>query len=214
MFSCFRQAERSDTLSFQTSVSVTGKTKYDSILQLVHDTIRSWSDNKLGYYSYCGVNKNCIIDPLICFNTDGSRFIGALLQQQLSREAVSDDIDYFLGEKINNSWYFFSTDNLMVPRSIKKNHPLNKPLPYGYLHKTAWENLFIGYLKKNGEINEEWFTHHFEGPGWGDFNDQASQDWFLKGKRFTSRREFFEFAHLDKVRNNWYGIKKDSVLTP
>jgi hypothetical protein len=74
--------------------------------------------------------------------------------------------------------------------------------------------VYSGYLKRNGEINEEWFTSHFEDSGWGKFEDQKAFDYILKGRRFSTKKEFFEFMHLEKVRNNWYGIKKDSVLTP
>ena len=166
--------------------------------------------NNLGYYQYCGKSKNCFIDSLLCFNTKGDRLISAKLMQQLNND-VADGIDFMYGEKINNKWYFFSGAYITIPRNMLKDHPINKPLSYQQLHQIALKEVYGGYLKSNGEINEAWFTSQFEGPGWGDFNNQPSLDFILKGKRFTNKKEFFEYAHLTVVKANWNGVNKDSI---
>jgi hypothetical protein len=125
-----------------------------------------------------------------------------------------DDIQYLYGEKIDDKWYFFTGPTLSVPRSMIKNHDVHKPLSFEQLHQIALKEIYSGYLTQKGEINEDWFTSHFEDAGWGKFEEQnASQDWWLKGRRFKTKKEFFEFCHLEKVRSNWYGFKKDSVVS-
>ncbi len=84
-----------------------------------------------------------------------------------------------------------------------KNHPTNTPLSYQQLHEIALKEVFGGYLKQDGNINEEWFTSHFESNGWGDFNHQEYDDWCLKGKRYTDLKEYYIACHLCKVKSNW-----------
>ena len=197
---------------YKISQEIIGKEAYFDVYNKLKDSLNSWSLNNLGYYQYCGKSKNCFIDSLLCFNKEGSRFITGKLMQQLLKEGVADDIDFMLGEKINNQWYFFSGANIFIPREMVKDQPINKPLSYQQLHQIALKEVCGGYLNKDGEINEAWFISQFEGAGWGDFYHQDSlSDWFLKGRRFKTEKEYYEAAHLDKVRNNWYGIKKDSI---
>ena len=56
-------------------------------------------------------------------------------------------------------------------------------------------------------------VQRFEGPGWGNFENQESADKFLNlnGKRFNNKRKFFEAIHLQSVKNNWNGFDKDSI---
>jgi len=64
--------------------------------------------------------------------------------------------------------------------------------------------VYGGYLNEKGEINEAWFTSLFEGPGWGDFENQESSLKFLNvTEKFTDKRNFFEAIHLQSVKNNW-----------
>jgi hypothetical protein len=195
------------------TINQIGKNNYNAIYLNAVDSIISWANNNLGYYQYCGKSKNCFLDSLLCFNSNNTRLIGAILKQQLITSSVGDDIDYFYGEKINGYWYFFSGPNLFVLRKNIENQNTQTPLTYLQLHGIALTEIFSAYLTENGEINEAWFDAHFEGPGWGDFENQASADNFLnlKGKRFNKKRKFFEAIHLQSVKNNWYGFHKDSI---
>lgn len=190
-----------------------GKNNYNAIYLNAVDSIISWSNNNLGYYQYCGKSKNCFLDSLLCFNSNSTRLIGAILKQQLITSSIGDDIDYFYGEKINNNWYFFSGPNLFVLRENIPNQNIQTPLSYEQLHDIALTEIFSAYLTKNGEINEAWFDSHFEGPGWGNFKNQESADDFLNlnGRRFIDKRKFFEAIHLQSVKNNWNGFHKDTI---
>ncbi len=185
------------------SKSLIGNEQYSNVYLKINDSIKTWSSNNLGYYKYLGKSKNYQIDSLLCFNKDKNRIITCVLMQQLSKEGVADDIDFLYGEKIKNEWYFFEGANIFVPREMVKDHDVSKPLSYQQLHQIALKEVYGGYLNSKGEINEEWFTRQFEGPGWGSFEDQASSDWFLKGKRFKTRKEYFEFVHLEKAKSVW-----------
>ena len=186
------------------SQNVVGKENYFKIYQLLTDSLNSWKINKIGYHKFCGESKNCFIDTLMCFNKDGNKFIGAKLMQQLLKDGVADDIDFLLGTKIENKWYFLQGANVFIPREMFKNHPVNQPLSYQQLHEMALKNVYKGYLNADGTINESWFTHYFEGPGWGDFNDQSSTLEYLGiNKPFASKEDFFNAIYLQSVKNNW-----------
>ena len=192
------------TKSFkEASLLVVTKIQYDKIYTSANDSIKTWALNNLSYYEYFGKSKNYELDSLLCFNSKGERFISCILQQQLLKNAPSDGIDYFFGEKINNKWYFFTGPFIVVPRSMVKGHDQSAPLSYSQLHNIALKEVYSGYLKSNGEINEEWFINHFEGPGWGFFDQQEAFDWFLHGKRFTNKKEYFEFVHLQSAVSQW-----------
>lgn len=64
----------------------------------------------------------------------------------------------------------------------------------------AMKNIFSGYLKKNkkGEwqINDAFFSAHFEDGGWGDFNRQLLKDTMPNGEHFTDKKAFFENIYL------------------
>ncbi|MBK9285260.1 MAG: hypothetical protein IPM51_13245 [Sphingobacteriaceae bacterium] len=191
------------------SKKIIGETEFNIIYQNASDSINSWTINKLGYYKFCGDSKNCFLDSLICFNTSKTRFIGCVLKQQLLEYTEADDIDLFYGEFINSEWFFFDGYNIIIPRDMVKGHPWNKPLSYQQLHEIALEKVYNGYLI-NGQINENWFKAHFEGIAWGDFKNQGPEnDWYLKGRRFKTEKEFYEAMHLSNVKNNW--LKRDTT---
>ena len=189
---------------FKISQNIVNKEQYFDVYNKLNDSLNTWSLNNLGYYQYCGKSKNCFIDSLLCFNTKGNRFVTGKLMQQLLKEGVADDIDFILGEKINNQWYFFSGANIFIPRSMVANQPLNKPLSYAQLHQIALKEVYGGYLNKDGTINEHWFISHFEGAGWVNWDDTPE-----KIKSYT--RKDYEQFHLKVIRNNWNGVKKDSI---
>ncbi len=183
----------------------------DNIYRMANDSLKLWVLNGLGMYAFETGKFEYQLDSLLCVNEERNRIVTCLLEKVVVKESNSDGIIFFYGEKINNNWYFFRGASIVIPRSMIKNHPVKQPLSYQQLHQIALKEIYNGYLKGNGEINEDWFIEHFENAGYGDFNNQQSSDWFLKGKRFKTRKEYFEFVHLEKVRNNWGGINKDSI---
>ncbi|MDP3567390.1 hypothetical protein [Sediminibacterium sp.] len=192
------------------SIEKIGIENYKHIFTNLKDTFNLWILNSLPSieaertYLYN-------LDSLLCFNNDKNRFISCRHLYVNINDATSDDLQFLYGEKINNKWYFFKGASISVMRSVIKNQPKNTPLSYQQLHQTALDVVYSGYLNEKGEINEDWFTENFEGSGWGDFNNQPSIDWILEGKRFTNKKDFFEFLHLTVVKNNWNGVHKDSI---
>lgn len=197
---------------FDISKSTIGTSNYWKLYTKINDSINIWKLNKLSTYDKYNDDVNYYFDSLICINSKQNRFIGSILESYPQKEANSDGIKVFYGEKINSQWYFFDGHYILVPRETFKGHNMHTPLSYEQLHQAALKNVYGGYLLPNGKINEFWFKGHFEGIGWGDFKNQGPQnDWYLKGRRFKTEKEFYEAMHLDNVRNNWYGINKDSI---
>ena len=155
-------------------------------------------------------NSDWKLDSLLCFNSQGNRFITVIAYQE--SKTVNNSLDILLGEKINKHWYFFTASTTIYLFSEYYGQKPKTALSFKKMHDVALKEVYGGYLNKDGTINEHWFISHFEGNGWGDFYHQDSlSDWFLKGRRFKTEKEYYESAHLDKVRNNWYGVKKDSI---
>ena len=215
LLSCSPTKNESINNAYSVSMNSIGKTEYYNIYKKACDSIFFWSTNNLGYYQYLGKSKNYNLDSLVCFSQNNDRLISCILMGNLLKEANSDGIDFFYGEKINNKWYFYSGPHIVCPRNMFKYHPINQPLSYAQLHQIALKEVYGGYLKSDGSINEAWFTSHFEDIGWGDFNDQTSSLKYLglkPNEKFTDKRKFFEAIHLQSVKNNWYQWwKQDSI---
>lgn len=201
-FSCIRkETEKHDSASI--SKTLIGLKAYNTIYYQIIDSMNHFAANKLRSYE-AEYTYSYKIDSLICFNKDTNRFITCRHLYVNIPGATADDLQFILGEKINNHWYIFKSASIAIPRSMIKSHPQNIPLSYSQLHQIALKEVYGGYLKPNGEINEDWFTSHFEGPGWGDFENQESSLKFLNTtEKFTDRRKFFEAIHLQSVKNNW-----------
>ena len=202
----------SEVLFLEKSKEVISENGYKEIYNSMSDTLKKWCINKLpsvlgermwGYY----------LDSLVCFNSQKNRLITSILVPCKDKKCVQDEIKFLFGEKIHGLWYLFRGPSITIPREMVSNHPIHQPLSYQQLHQIALKEVYGGYLTKNGEINEAWFTSYFEGPDWGDFNDQKSSEKFLNlnGKRFNNKREFFEAIRLQSIKNNWYGVNKDSI---
>lgn len=189
-------------IQHEKSLFVVGKQKYYMIYNAASDSIKIWNVNNVGNYSV-RYNQNYILDSLLCFNTDSSRFISAIHRYR-NIPSPSDELLIFCGEKINSFWYFFGGGaSVTLPRTFYQDN--NKtPLSYQQLHQIALKEVYSGYLKSNGEINEAWFTSQFEGPGWVNWND--SQE-----KINSHTRKDYEQFHLKVIRNNWNGVNKDSI---
>lgn len=181
--------------------------KYQIISQLISDTLANWEKNNIAGFRSGSCNYSSYTsDSLLCFNKEKDRLVNCILERGC-KEDVSDGIHFFYGVKIKEKWYFFDGAYIVLPREYYQKDT-HTPLSFSKLHEIAMKEVFISYLKKDEQgkwkINEDFFKHHFEGSGWGNFNDQASEDWFLKGRRFKTEKEFYEFIYLEKVRNNWH----------
>ena len=194
------------------SIEVAGANGYNNIYKLLNDTLTIWKQYKI-FGSLDSVYSIQYSDSLLCFNQNADRLITCILNKYVNKKekSVADGINFFYGEKIDKKWYFFKGPYIHIPREIIKNHDIQTPLDYQQLHQIALKEVYSGYLSR-GEINEDWFTNHFENSGYGNFNDQESSLKFLHtDRKFTDKRKFFEAIHLQSVRNNWYGINKDSI---
>ncbi|MDO9000355.1 MAG: hypothetical protein Q7W45_11365 [Bacteroidota bacterium] len=194
----------------ETSVNAVGLKTYNNSISLINDSINLWKLNKLQNYIETKGETEYIVDSLICFNRGGDRLIACWLGRVLLKPNLAAGITFLYGEKIRDEWYFFSGPHIFIPHEMKREKD-GMPFDFAELHQIALKEVYSGYLKRDGEINEDWFTSQFEGPGWGDFNNQASLDFILNGKRFTNKKDFFEFAHLTVVKANWNDVNKDSI---
>jgi hypothetical protein len=210
LFSCLNRNEEKSIGIIEKSKNVIGDKEYYAIFTMLADSFNIWVNNKLLNYQAEYLYKYKL-DSLLCFNSTKNRFISCRHLYVNIKESSSDDLQYVYGEKIENKWYFFKGPSIVIPRSMVKGHDIKKPLEYFQLHEIALNEVYSGYLNEKGEINEDWFVANFEGSGWGDFNNQAAIDWILQGKRFTNKKDFFEFAHLSVVKSNWNNLNKDSI---
>ena len=187
------------------SMSQASSKEYAYVWNTAKDSIQLWANNHLvGYTIYA--DHKWYLDSLICFNKEVDRCVMALSCQR-DPWSPSDGMDYFYGAKIKGIWYFFfGGGHFILPRDYYQSD-VNIPLSIEQFNQIAIANIFRGYLKKNSknewEINDAFFISLFEGPSWGDFDNQPKEDWFLKGRRFTNRRDYFEFIYLEKVKFNW-----------
>jgi len=183
------------------SKTIIGESNYDAVLNRINDTILSWKLNRLR--DYTENESQYRVDSLLCFNTNRNRLITCLIGKALIKPNPTGGITFMLGEKISNEWYFFKSSHIFIPYELKKIKD-GEPFEFEELHEIALKEVYGGYLNEKGEINEAWFTSLFEGPGWGDFENQESSLKFLNvTEKFTDKRNFFEAIHLQSVKNNW-----------
>lgn len=185
----------------KSSFNIIEQKGYWSIYNRISDTLKSWNIHNIGYFS-SQFKQTFKIDSLLCFNSKGDRLRGSI-HVYCNENNPSDNLYFLQGEKINNKWYFFTTATVVLPRKwYQKTETL--PLSYSKMHKLSIKEILSGYLKPNGDINEAFFTHEFEGPGWLNYPETLDDL-----KKLT--RKDFEQRHLQYVKNNWNGIKKDSL---
>jgi len=196
-----------------TSKQIIGTEDYNRIYNKSKDSINFWVINMCNSYIKFSKTKNYFLDSLMCFNSNKDRFVCALLEIDNMDVANSDGITVFYGEEIKSNWYFFQGSYFIIPRETYKDQNIHTPLSYQQLHQAALKNIYSGYLK-NGQINEAWFTEHFEHIGWGDFNHQEYDDWCFKGKRYSDISEYYKATHLCKVKGNWASRDTTQPLVP
>ena len=193
----------------EVSKKIVGQIEYSNIYKKAVDSINIWILNKIDNYKFHQNGKNFILDSLLCFNKDGTKFIAGLININI-KNPNSDGINFFYGEKIKNNWFFFRGGYTVIPREMVKGQNIHIPLNYEQLHQIGLKEIYSPYLNLKGEINEAWFKNEFEGFGWGKFEEQGPEnDWYLKGRRFKTKKEFFQSGHLDKVKNNW--LQRDTT---
>lgn len=82
---------------------------------------------------------------------------------------------------------------------------IHSPVSFEKLHELAIEEMLRGYIKKDKrgtwQINDAFFTHHFESVGWGDY--KRYQDTVVHGPRFANKKEYFESIYLRKSQRKW-----------
>ncbi len=210
LVSCNTSSKEQDLIQF--SESKIGCKKYLEIYNKANDSISAWVLNDLDNYTM-KYQQSYKLDSLLCFNSQLNRFIAAIHCYR-NVSTPSDELCYFVGEMINNKWYFFLTsETVTLPRKMYLKTEVI-PLTYQQLHEIALKEVFSPYLKPNGEINEEWFIKKFEGPGWGSMEDQSYFDWCFKGKRYSNKKEFYEANHLCKVKRNWMDRDTTKPIIP
>jgi hypothetical protein len=174
----------------QKSVSIIGHEEYTKIFNSAHDSIKSWTTNKLE--AYLGKRLNIWeVDSLVCINNKGNKCVLAILiKSTFWKDAVQDNIDYFNGVKINDKWFFFKGPNLTLPREYYQKD-IHTPLSFEKMKQLAMKNIFQGYLKKdnNGQlvVNEAFF---------GDLTSVA-------GCVNCTTQAQWGSAYLAVVRDNW-----------
>jgi hypothetical protein len=183
-------------------ISEKGIVNYSNIYSSATDSITNWGKHDLANFNFERTGKKMILDSLICFDKKRKRFIGALLNFNF-KNPNSDGIDYFYGEKIDGKWYFWTGAYIVIPRSIFPNNDPTKPLSYEQLHQMALEEIYGGYLKKNGDINEAWFDSHFEGGGWTKFEDRYQYHPNFGGRSINNKSDYFKYIHRNKALGIW-----------
>jgi len=177
----------------QKSISVVGEKEYFNIYNKLKDSLDLWVLNNLRSFE-AEATYDYQIDSLICFNPKADRFFSCIHIFGNQFDSKADDLHWFYGEKIKSLWYFFAAETTVIPREMIKGQDIKKPLSYLQLHQMALKEVYSGYLKSNGEINEEWFKSRFENVGW------CSK---------CKTTEDFQQAHLRNVRTLW--LQRDTT---
>ncbi|HWY38814.1 MAG TPA: hypothetical protein VNY73_09665 [Bacteroidia bacterium] len=184
--------ETDEILYKEKSVKASSLSVYNYVFKIANDTLKNWIIYDLPITKAYKVS-NWSLDDLICFNKKADQCIMCIYRQY--NEQVNNALDYFYGIKIKNKWYFFSGATVYLFSENYGKIP-KTALSFSELHEIALKEVYGGYLTKDGEISEDFFKDHFENSGWG----------ITSGKK-----EDFERVYLEKVNNNWYWAKKDTL---
>ena len=203
LYAC--ENKREDTsekrlLCKQITIQQAGYSQYLNIFNAANDSLKSWTDQHLASYALYE-EYGWYLDSLVCFNTNVDRCVIAL-SYQLPSSSDHDGMECLYGAKIKNKWYFFRGGgqfHLSREFYVSKDS-LQYPLSFKHLNDIAVDEIYRGYIKQNDagqwEVNDAFFTHHFEGVGWGDFENQSHRDTAARGKRFTDKKEYYENIYL------------------
>ena len=181
------------------SKNVIGEQEYSSIYQQALDSLDTWCLAELpGFRSVWSFNYQ--LDTVLCFNVEKDRMVAAILVQCDKSDCRTDDVLDFYGAKIKGQWYFFRGGGDMVV--LRKNYQSDISIPVSFekLHELAMDEMLRGYIKRNKdgewEVNDAFFTAHFEDSGWGNFEKQKPRDTLPNGKHFTDKKAYFESLYL------------------
>ena len=199
---CHQQARNNSERNhkiLEISETTMGKQEYNVIRQQVLDSLNTWCSAKLpGYRSMWSYRYQ--LDSTLCFNTEKDRMVTAILVQCTETDCESDDVQYFYGAKIKNQWYFFRGGGTMVVIREHYQKDIHTPVSFEKLHELAMDEMLRGYIKRNKdgewEVNDAFFTAHFEDSGWGNFEKQKPRDTLPNGKHFTDKKAYFESLYL------------------
>jgi len=145
---------------------------YTKVYKLVNDSLNKWVDFNVGNYGRLKIDK-ISIDSNLYFNTDSSRFVTFILDLNVtdSTNTDSDYIEWLSGEKIKGQWYFWSHDNLILPREYTRKYYTFIDHPsFDQLSDIAIGHIIEAYLKEESNwpwerkkycINEEYFDQLF-----------------------------------------------------
>ncbi len=158
VISCIRQSDLSKDFK-KKSLDIIGKEEYEKIYKQFLDSTLQWKRYKI-FGSFDSTYSSYKLDSLLCFNKARNKLVAANLDRSLNRDAVADGLDFFYGLKISNQWYFYRGAYIVLPRNMYQKD-IHTPLSFAKLHEIALKEIYSGYLTKNGEINEAWFTYHF-----------------------------------------------------
>ncbi|TXI15277.1 MAG: hypothetical protein E6Q66_03380 [Pedobacter sp.] len=183
-----------------------GQHAYDQLYQQCLDSLNTWCYAKLPAYESVFFDRTYRLGVLY-FNKEKDRMVTAILVQCNEPICEADAVHYFYGAKIKGQWYFFQGGGTMViPRDFYQKDT-HTPVSFEKLHELAVKNILRGYVKKNKdgewEINDAFFTAHFSGANWGDFDAQLPKDTLSNGKHFTNKREYFENIYLRVAKSIW-----------
>ena len=126
--------------------------KYETLRQSIADSIVSYKADSL--YSYKGYffDDNWMIDSVIFFNSDSSRFYTKMLSNQSRRKNKKiDGIIDFGGAFIEDKWYFFEMGtSTIVPRDHYHHDPY-EPLTFEELSYIAWRRSIPGLIYRDDQ---------------------------------------------------------------
>lgn len=181
------------------SRSIMGAREYNTIYQQVSDSLNTWCSAKLpGYRSIWSFDYR--LDSVLCFNSQKDRMVTTILVRCHRYECETDDVHCFYGAKIKGKWYFFQGGGTMVVIREHYQKDIHTPVSFEKLHELAMDEMLRGYIKRNKdgewEVNDAFFTAHFEDSGWGNFEKQKPRDTLPNGKHFTDKKAYFESLYL------------------
>jgi hypothetical protein len=175
--------------------------EYNRVYKMANDSLLNWVKYNLANYQTQKATK-WQLDSLLCFNSKADKFVSTLINQESS--TTTNALNYFYGAKINNKWYFFE-GAVVYLFSEYYGKPPKTPLSFSEMNEIALKEIYSGYLTKDGEINEAWFTYHFARNGqpqeeinktiisqnkgmWlGNYNPYKKEDIFFKYNKETKQ---------------------------
>jgi len=133
--SCTNKGESPKDYFIRNNVHWQNNKTYQLVHRLATDSIDKWI--KLDLKGWEPFKSNIYaIDKKMYFNTDSTRFRSYIFNiiPDFSSDTTSDYIYWLYGEKINNQWYFWNSDMLVLPRDYTKSH-------YSFYEHPSFEQL-------------------------------------------------------------------------